>query len=245
MPEMRSHLCFAGLLLLGTTIYFSPIGALAKLVFQNETYSHITLIPLVSLFLLGIQRKNIFAAGSAGRHWGLRSASQGSFFMALQPCCAGTWTARLSRVQDVPNDYLSLCMAGAVAWVCGSFIAVYGTSRFQEGPFCTSVPDFHYPHFRCFSWMGLSSRCSYASAEASDIVFRLTGISYHRSGLVFEFPNVAVRGGRAVQRDPIEPVAVHPERHHGLSVFGHLVAQSHFYRSPSSRSRWSRTLSGS
>ena len=61
MPEMRSHLCFAGLLLLGITIYFSPIGALAKLVFQNETYSHITLIPPVSLFLLGVQRKNIFA----------------------------------------------------------------------------------------------------------------------------------------------------------------------------------------
>ena len=52
MPEMRSHVCFAGLLLIGAAVYFFPIGALAKLVFENETYSHMPLILLVSLFLL-------------------------------------------------------------------------------------------------------------------------------------------------------------------------------------------------
>ena len=57
----KSHVYFAGLLLLGTAVYFSPIGALAKLVFENETYSHMPLIPLVSLCLLVVQRKSIFA----------------------------------------------------------------------------------------------------------------------------------------------------------------------------------------
>jgi len=47
MSEMRSHVCFAGIVLLGVAVYFFPIGALVKLVFENETYSHICLTPLI------------------------------------------------------------------------------------------------------------------------------------------------------------------------------------------------------
>ena len=39
---------------------------------------------------------------------------------------------------------------------------------------------------------GVVTALQHASAEAADIVFRLTGAPYHRSGLVFEFPNVSV-----------------------------------------------------
>jgi exosortase len=192
LPEMRSHVYFTGLLVLGTAVYFSPIGALAKLVFQNETYSHITLIPLVSLFLLMVQRKSIFATVSRRPALGFALCAAGLFLYGLATLLREYLGSQAFRSQDVPNDYLSLCTAGAVAWVCGSFIAVYGTQAFRRVRFALLFLIFTIP-IPMFLLDGLVTSLQLASAEASDIVFCLTGTSYHRSGLVFEFPNVAVQ----------------------------------------------------
>ena len=192
MPEIRSHVCFAGLLLLGAAIYFFPIGALAKLVFENETYSHITLIPLVSLFLLVIQRKSIFAETARKPAAGFAVCAGGLVLYGLATLLRGYLSSQAFRNQDVPNDYLTLCMAGAVAWFIGSFIAVYGMHAFKKARFALLFLVFTIP-IPVFLLEGIVTALQHASAEASDIVFRLTGASYHRSGLVFEFPNVAVR----------------------------------------------------
>ena len=192
MPEMRSHVCFAGLLLLGAAIYFFPIGALAKLVFENETYSHITLIPLVSLFLLVIQRKSIFAETARKPAAGFAVCAGGLVLYGLATVLREHLDSPAFRNQDVPNDYLTLCMAGAVAWFIGSFIVVYGMRAFKKSRFALLFLVFTIP-IPMFLLDGIVTTLQLASAEASDIVFRLTGASYHRNGLVFEFPNVVVR----------------------------------------------------
>jgi exosortase len=191
LPEVRSHVCFAALLLLGAAVYFYPIGALAKLVFENETYSHISLIPLVSLFLVVIQRKSIFAGAVRKPGAGFAICAGGLVLYGIATLLNGHLSSQAFRSQDVPNDYLSLCMAGAVAWVCGSFIAVYGTHAFKKARFALLFLIFTIP-IPLFLLDGLITSLQLASAEVSDIVFRLTGTPYHRSGLVFEFPNVAV-----------------------------------------------------
>jgi len=191
MPEIRSHVCFAGLVLLGAAVYFFPIGALAKLVFENETYSHITLIPLVSLFLLVIQRKSIFAGAGRKPAAGFAVCAGGLVLYGLATVLREHLGRTAFRNQDVPNDYLTLCMAGAVAWVIGSFIAVYGMHAFKKARFALLFLVFTIP-IPMFLLEGIVTALQLASAEASDIVFRLTGAPYHRSGLVFEFPNVAV-----------------------------------------------------
>jgi exosortase len=192
MAEMRSHVCFAGLLLLGAVVYFFPIGALAKLVFENETYSHIGLIPLVSLFLLVTQRKSIFAGAGRKPAAGFAVCAGGLVFYGLATVLREHLERPAFRNQDVPNDYLTLGMAGAVAWVIGSFIAVYGTHAFKKARFALLFLVFTIP-LPMFLLEGIVSALQHASAEASDIIFRLIGAPYHRSGLVFEFPNVAVR----------------------------------------------------
>jgi exosortase len=192
MPEMRSHVCFAGLLLLGAAAYFLPIGTLAKLVFENETYSHITLIPLVSIFLLVIQRKTIFAETVRKPAAGVAVCAGGLVFYGLATVLRENLDSQTFRNQNVPNDYLTLCMAGAVAWVIGSFIAVYGMRAFKKARFALLFLVFTIP-IPVFLLEGIVTALQLASAEASDIVFRLAGATYHRSGLVFEFPNVAVR----------------------------------------------------
>jgi exosortase len=40
---------------------------------------------------------------------------------------------------------------------------------------------------------GIVTVLQHASAEVSDVIFKMSGVPYHRSGLVFEFSNVAVQ----------------------------------------------------
>ena len=192
MSEMRSHVCFAGLVLLGTALYFFPIGALVKLVFENETYSHISLIPLVSLFLMVIQRKSIFAEAGGKPAAGFAVCAGGLALYGLATVLREHLGHSDFRNKDVPNDYLTLCMAGWVAWIIGSFIAVYGMKAFKKVRFALFFLVFVIP-MPVFLLEGVVSVLQHASAEAADIVFRLTGAPYHRIDLVFEFPNVTIR----------------------------------------------------
>lgn len=191
MPNMRFHLYFAGLLLLGGVIFFSPILLLAKFVFINETYSHIPLIPLVSLFLLALQRKSICVQAAPLPAVGGALCAAGLGFYALASMLQESANTLTFRGQETPNDYLSLCMAGVVAWVIGSFLAVYGAQAFRKARFALLFLMFAIP-LPTFLLNAIVVALQHASAEASDLVFRLAGVSYHRRGLVFEFSNVAV-----------------------------------------------------
>ena len=188
---MRGHIFFVGLLMLGAAIFYPPITALAKLVFTNETYSHIPLIPLVSLFLLAVQRKSIFVQTRRKPATGLAVCAAGLALYGLAILVRENLSSPAFRGQEVPNDYLTICMAGAVAWAIGCFIAAYGVQAFRQARFALLFLLFAIP-LPVFLLNGVVVALQHASAEAADIVFRLTGASYHRSGLVFEFPNVAV-----------------------------------------------------
>jgi exosortase len=192
IPNMRSHIYFAGMLLIGAAVYVSPISALGKLVFQNETYSHIPLIPIVSLVLLAIHAKSIFTGPVGKPSLGFAVCAGGLFLYGIAIVLRGHLDRQAFRNQGVPNDYLTLCMTAAVIWVIGSFIAVYGMQAFKKARFALFFLVFTIP-IPIFLLDWIVTSLQYASAEASDIVFKLSGASYHRSGLVFEFSNVAVQ----------------------------------------------------
>jgi exosortase len=191
MATPLAHLGFIILLAAGAAVYSGPIRALAALVFRNESYSHITLIPLVSLFFLFVERHAIFATVRRRPFLGLTVCGAGLLFYGGAVFFWKSLDRAAFRAQDVPNDYLTLCMAGAVAWVIGSFIAAYGTAAFRAARFPLFFLLFAVP-IPMFLLTRIITALQYASAHASDIVFGLTGAPYHRVGLVFEFPNVSV-----------------------------------------------------
>lgn len=192
MRELRSHMCFAGLLAIGLVVYHFPIGALGSLVFKNETYSHIALIPVVTLFLLATQRKTILVAVDQRPGIGFAVCAGGLLLYAIASALWRQLPSPASRTQHVPNDYLTLCMAGAVAWVIGSFIISYGTAAFRKARFALLFLLFAIP-IPTFLLARIVTSLQFASAQASDIVFSVTGAPYHRVGLIFEFPNVSVQ----------------------------------------------------
>jgi exosortase len=191
MLNTRSHVCFAAMILLGILIYHSPIGDLGRIVFQNDTYSHIVLIPLVSAALLIIRRETIFAAVHGKPAVGLGVCAGGLFLYGIAMILGQQLSRQTFRNQDAPNDYLTLCMAALVAWVVGSFIAVYGTQAFKKARFALMFLMFSIP-MPMFLQDGIITSLQYATAEATDLVFQASGVPYHRSGLVFEFSNITV-----------------------------------------------------
>lgn len=192
MPEMRSHIYFAGLILLGVLVFASPLSAVGNLVFKNETYSHIFLIPLISLTLIAIHRKDILA-GAAGRPvLGISICAMAIVFYTAAAALRARFYPPALQGQGEPNDYLSLCMAGVVTWVIGSFLSVYGPRAFRKGQFPLLFLAFAVP-IPTFLLNGVVALLQHASAEVANIVFTLSGAAYHRNGLVFEFSNVAVQ----------------------------------------------------
>jgi exosortase len=83
-------------------------------------------------------------------------------------------------------------MAGFVAWAIGSFIAVYGRQAAKKAMFPLGFLAFMIP-IPSFLLNLIVTSLQHASAEAANLVFMLSGAPYVRSGLVFEFSNVAVR----------------------------------------------------
>ena len=189
---MRKHLGFAGLVLIGAAIYYLPIHSVVTLAFRNETYSHILLIPAISMFLLWIGRQKVFSATGTAFFPGAAVCAGGLAIFALAFAIRDRLDSPAFRNQDVPNDFLTLCMLGAVAWVIGSFLVVYGGQAFKRARFALLFLVFTIP-LPMFILNAVITALQSASAETSDIVFNLTGVAYHRDGLVFEFSNVAVQ----------------------------------------------------
>jgi len=191
MSNVRIHLGFAGLVLIGILIYISPIRDLGRIVFKNDTYSHIALIPMVSAVFIIIRRESIFAEVQGKPTAGFGVSTGGLLLYGVAWMLSEQLSRQTFRNQDAPNDYLALCTAAVVAWVIGSFIAVYGIPAFKKARFALLFLMFSIP-MPMFLQDGVITLLQYATAEASDLVFQASGVPYHRSGLVFQFSNLAV-----------------------------------------------------
>ena len=183
---MRRHFIFIAMIAVGAAIFFSPIRQLANLSFQSELYSHFILIPAVSLFFLFIDRKDIFSDIRWGIKWGLALCILGVIIFAIALTFRDQLTGVTLRNWETPNDYLTLCMSGALLWVIGSFIGIYGKTAFKAARFPLLFLVFSIP-IPLFLLHPIIRALQYASAEAANIVFKLSGVPYMREGLIFEF----------------------------------------------------------
>ena len=189
---MSNHLVFIICLLAGCVVYFPPISALAVLTLNSELYSHISLIPAVSLFFMWKRRGEIFAETSSSIPAGGAVVAAGLVVYGIALAFRGQLDTVAFRNTDMPNDFLTLCMAGFAAWVIGSFIAVYGKQASKKAMFPLGFLAFMIP-IPSFLLNLIVTALQHASAEAANLVFMLSGAPYMRSGLVFEFSNVAVK----------------------------------------------------
>lgn len=168
------------LLLFATVAWFwQPFAALFSLSQQQEHYSHIVLIPCLSLYLLYLERKAIFAS----REW---SPWAGSILIGLG--ALGYW-------QEDPAifaaDQLSIMILAWVVMCWGVFAFCFGVTLCRKISFGLLFLLFMVP-FPSVLLAAIVRFLQRGSAEATDLLFSVLGIPVFRQGFVFSLSNFTI-----------------------------------------------------
>lgn len=168
------------LLLLATVVWFwRPLVLLFSLTQQEEHYSHIVLIPCLSLYVLYLHRKVI----NDSREW---SPWLGLFVIGLGALCY--WSANASVFSP---DQLSMTILALVLICWGIFLSCFGVTLCRKVSFGLLFLLFMVPlpSFLLDAIVGFLQR---SSAEATDVLFSALSIPVFRQGFVFSLSNFTV-----------------------------------------------------
>lgn len=170
---------FTGVALL---IYSQHLLSLFKNSLDSELYSHITLIPIVSAYILYSNRRKILTQISYSYLPGIILVALG---IILNLIGAG-YHAEMSK-----NDFLSLMTFSALIFWIGSFVFCYGTAAFKRGSFPLLFLFFMVP-VPGLIMDNLIYMLQAGSTEVTAIILSLTGVPVLREGFVFHFPGLNV-----------------------------------------------------
>jgi len=163
-------------------VAYTPIRALYSSN-KSEYYSHIALIPLVSIYLIYIKRKEIFAQVNY-----LFVVGIPVLLLGIALFLGGIlWGASLDN-----NNYASLIAFSIVIFINGAFILLYGISAYRTALFpllflifIVPIPTALMDNIIYFLQVG--------STELTNLLFLASGVPYIRDGFVFHLPNVSVQ----------------------------------------------------
>ena len=170
---------FLLLLLAAVAGFWQPLGSLFALTLQQEKYSHIVLIPCLSLYVFFLDRKAIFAS----REW---SPWLGSILIGLG--ALSYWSADAAIVAP---DQLSMTIVALVMMCWGIFVSCFGITLCRKvsfGLLCLlfMVP---LPSFLLHAIVGFLQR---SSADATDLLFSILGVPVFRQEFVFSLSNFTI-----------------------------------------------------
>ena len=178
--SMRTRNGLSLLLLLAAVAWFwQPLVSLFSLTQQQEHYSHIVLIPWLSLYVLYLDRKAIFAS----REW---SPWLGSLVIGM-----GAWCYWSADAASFAPDQLSMTVLSFVVLCWGIVVSCFGITLCRKvsfGLLCLllMVP---LPSFLLDAIIGFLQS---SSAEATDVLFSLLGVPVFRQGFVFSLSNFTI-----------------------------------------------------
>jgi exosortase len=183
---------------------YPSIKALYYLSSQREYYSHIVLIPLVSLYLLYQKRTSIFTVkgkldsrlrGNDNSFLRLRGGSLGrGIAIGIPILLIGVllyFGGQSFNSQLNQNDFTSIIAASAVIFINGAFILFYGLPTFKAAMFpllflifVIPIPSTIMDSIIYFLRVG--------STEFTNLLFMATGVPFIREGFVFHMPTLSV-----------------------------------------------------
>jgi exosortase len=181
LPFSAQRRNLLALLLFFATVawFWQPLVTLFSLTQQQEHYSHIVLIPCLSLFVLFLDRKAIHAS----REW---SPWLGSLVIGMG--AVGYWQADTA---SFAAEQLSMTILVLVVMCWGIFVSGFGITLWRKVSFGLLVLLFlvPLPPFLLDAIIGFLQR---SSAEATEVLFSVLGIPVFRQGFVFSLSNLTI-----------------------------------------------------
>jgi len=173
---------FLAILASSLVVFWPSLSTLLAFTERYEHYSHIALIPVVTLFLIYQQRNTIFAEPRWSVALGGGILAFGALLWLLARSATTSWTE---------NNALSLQMFGVVITWLGAFLFCFGIPPFRSAGFplaflflVVPIPDLLLHGAIRFLLAG--------SAELTDLLFKITGVPYYRNGSVFALPGITI-----------------------------------------------------
>jgi exosortase len=184
-PGLARHAGALALAALALAWLREPVGTAVALALHDrahEHYSHVVLIPLVSLVLLVRDRSVIFARVGASPAWGLSLLGSGVLLAVLADGAVAPRDEALGR---------SLVMLALVLLWAGAFVLCYGVTPARAALFPLGFLLFMVPLPPALlgAVVGGLQR---ASAEVSAALFGLLGVPLYREGFVFGLPGLTI-----------------------------------------------------
>lgn len=149
---------------------------------KREYYSHIVLIPFVSIYLVYIKRKEVFAKVNY-----LFSAGIPVLILGIVLFLGGIlWGTSLDK-----NNYASLICFSIFIFINGSFVLLYGAQAYRSALFpllflifIVPIPTALMDKIIYFLQVG--------SAGFTNLLFMASGVPFLRDGFVFHLSNLSV-----------------------------------------------------
>ena len=176
--RIRNGLFFL-LLLAVVALFWQPLVSLFSLTQEQEHHSHIVLIPWLSLYVLYLCRKAIFAS----REW---SPWLGSLVIGIGAWCY--WSA--DGAIFGPNQ-LAMTILALIVMCWGIFVSCFGIKLCPKVTFGLLFLLFMipFPSFLLDAIIGFLQR---SSVEATEVLFSLLGVPVFREGFVFSLSNFTI-----------------------------------------------------
>ncbi len=163
-------------------MFYEPLMMLWALSSDDELYSHIFGIPLISAYFFYLRRKEIFQNVSYSYSLGIVVLISGSVLYMIGLSQGSSLTQ---------NDYLSLMTFTAVlAWI-GGFILFYGIESVKTNLFPFLFLFFMVP----IPIMVVDRVISFLQIGSTEVAygfFKLTGIPLLREGFIFHLPGLSI-----------------------------------------------------
>jgi exosortase len=168
------------LLLISILAFFEPLFGLYRLTQGQSHYSHLLLVPLVSLYVFYLDRKVILASAQWSPLSGLLLVGLGA---------SGYWEAGRATTGV---DYLSLATLSLVLVIWGIFFFCYGLGTRRSFAFgllflVCMVP---FPAGMLHAIIVFLQR---SAAEVTDMIFSLLGVPVIRDDIVFGLSHITIR----------------------------------------------------
>ena len=178
----KRHAGFVTFVVLSGLIFYNTMTALVKYSLQDESSSHIILIPLISFFLLYIERQTVFSITRASIATGIGLALGGLIL---------DWLAGRSPFPQDGNWPLSLeTLALVLVWI-GGFVLFYGfvASRAATFPLLFLLLMVPLPAV-ILDW--IIRALQEGSTDGAYLIFQAVGTPVSRNGFLLSLPGVTI-----------------------------------------------------
>jgi exosortase len=180
--SIRAHAPFALLVILSVLFFWKPIHALVVFSLNEESSSHILLIPLVSIYLLYIERSRIFRV--------VRSSPFAGSAVMLAAVTIYSFAA-LWLSSRVPDEYLTVATLAIVALWLGGFLLCYGGEAWRRASFSLLFLLLMIP----LPPPALERSITLLQQGSTDIaylLFKAVGVPVLRQGFILALPRVTI-----------------------------------------------------